>query len=162
RTRRTLRPRHPDTARLRRRANDRRRCDGAAPPKTQMRLEALPSAWGLRGSLPRRQTPRTRRSLLRMPAAFLHGTAHFDQCVLGTGTPAADQDQVLVRQDANDGLREHGANRVAVLPGHLQTSKGTTRRHIGTDRTAVTTILVRTVAVLGAREVVAAHYAGET
>src|SRR5689334_6562063 len=94
-------------------------------------------------------------------AAALHRAAQLDHAALGTRHAAVHEHQMLFRNDLRHALAEHADALVAVLTGHAHAELGATRRHVRTDRTAVTTILVRTVRLHRARELVAPDDARE-
>src|SRR6478735_9631228 len=118
-----------------------------------------------RQSFQMRITPRrTRRdapSLGRLTAALFDGTAHEHQAVAGAGDTAADQNQILLRDHFDDLLAEHADGLVAVLTRHLHALLHAARSHVGADGATVAAVLVRTVRLHVAREVVATHDAGE-
>src|SRR5690242_9651890 len=94
-------------------------------------------------------------------ARLARGTAHDDERVARPGHAAFDEHEIVFRHDLHDALVHHGDGPVAVLPGHAHARERTARRLALTDGAAVTAVLVRTVRLHVAGEMMTADDAGK-
>src|ERR1700712_4437082 len=91
----------------------------------------------------------------------LRGAAEDDECALGAGYGALDEDDAL---GDVDGVHREVLRRdllAAHVAGHAQALEDATRSGAGADRTGLAVVAVRTVRSADAVETVALHDAGE-
>jgi hypothetical protein len=96
----------------------------------------------------------------RGAVGVLHGGADEHDPTVGTGDGAADQDEVALGVDLDDLEVLHGDALATHAAGHAHATEGASRRRAGADGARVTVLLLHTVAVAHAGEVVALHDTG--